>query len=281
MGDGLLKLGIIGYGSVASLALTAIAQSPERPLELACILAKPDGAHRAEALLESLGAGLAIRRIVVTDIQELLALGPDLVAEAAGHESIAAHGAKVLFAGCDLIVTSAGSLAVEQLRDAMDRAAHSGGARYLICPGAIGGLDIISAAKLSGLTKLVYSSRKPAQAWRGTAAEKLVDLSALQEPCCFFEGNAREAARSYPQNANVAATLALLGPGFDKTIVQLIADPGVTRNTHTIILTSACVDVEMTIAGLPSPDNPKTSMTTGFALAAQIIEIMHRNDGRN
>ena len=274
-----MKLGFIGYGSIARQALTTIAKASDGRLGMVAILAKPDGVERARALLDSLGAALAPRRIVVSSIHDFLGLRPDLVAEAAGHAAILAHGARVLASGRDLVITSAGSLADERLSADLDAAAREGGARILICPGAVGGLDIIAAAKLSGLTKLVYTSRKPPLAWRGTAAERIIDLGALREPRRFFEGTAREAARRYPQNANVAATIALHGAGFETTLVRLVADPGVARNTHVVTMSAACADVEITIAGLPSPDNPKTSMTTGFALAAQILLYVDCIDG--
>ena len=273
-----MKLGFIGYGAICKQALTALKDASERPLEMVSILAKPDGVARAQALLDSLGPDLATRRIVVADIANFLELGPDLVAEAAGHESLARYGAQVLSSGCDLIITSVGALADEQLQAMIDQAACTGAARCLICPGAIGGLDIIAAAKLAGLTELIYTSRKSALAWRGTAAEHVVDLAALKKPFQFFEGTAREAARCYPLNANVAATVALHGAGFEKTLVRLIADPGATRNSHTIVMQSGCADMEITIAGLPSPDNPRTSMTAGFALAAQIIKVLDASD---
>ena len=268
-----LRLGIIGYGSIATQALKSVAQAVTHPLEIVCLLAKPEGAPRAQALLDSLGPALAERRLVVTDITAFLEQLPDLVAEAAGHQSLHQYGPTILASGCDLIISSVGALADAELSASIDAAAQAGGARRLICPGAVGGLELIAAAKLSGLLELTYTSRKPPSAWGGTAAEQMVDLRALTAPHQFFEGTARQAARLYPQNANVAATVALHGAGFEKTRVRLVADPGVVRNTHVIALRSACVDMEITIAGLPSPDNPKTSMTAGFAVAAQIIAV--------
>ena len=85
-----------------------------------------------------------------------------------------------------------------------------------------------------------------------------------------------QAARDYPQNANVAATIALAGAGFAATRVRLTADPGVARNVHELFVRSRAVDVTIEIAGHPSPDNPKTSLTTGFALAADVLARLPR-----
>ncbi len=265
-----MRLGLIGYGSIVRQMLEALTRTLDRPLDCIVCLARPDGVARAQALMDSLGADFVKSRLVVADATRLLNAKPDFVAEAAGHEALAEHGAAVLAAGCDLIITSAGALADDALRARLDQAATKGAAQYSLCPGAIGGLDILAAAKRAGLREVTYTSRKPPAAWRGTPAEKLVDLETLREARVFFQGDARVAARDYPQNANVAATLALCGAGFDRTRVRLIADPDATRNTHQISILSECGDIEIQIAGRPSPDNPKTSMTTGFALAAQI-----------
>lgn len=266
------RLGLIGYGSIAKQTLAVLASQLATPLDAIICLAKADGLARARDMLETFGEKLAMQRIVANSIADFLNAKPDFVAEAAGHEALAANGVAVLEGGRDLIVTSVGALADDDLRLALDRAAALGGAHYALCAGAIGGLEILAAAKLAGLTGLVYTSRKPPSAWHGTAAENLVDLDNLAEPHQFFEGTARIAARDYPQNANVAATLALHGAGLDHTRVRLIADPHVRCNLHEISVRSVCADIDIRIAGVPSPENPKTSMTTGYALAAQILK---------
>jgi aspartate dehydrogenase len=271
-----LRLGIIGYGTIAKQALNTLAGELARPLEAVVCLARADGATRAQDLLESLGERLARERLVVASLDELLGHCPDFVAEAAGHTALQDYGAQILAAGKDLLVTSAGALADGALRAGLDAAALQSGASYRICPGAVGGLDILAAAKLSGLQEVLYTSRKPPKAWAGTPAERLVDLAALTSEHVFYEGSADAAARDYPQNANVAATIALLGAGFAATRVRLIADPAVSRNVHELSVRSACVDFDVRIAGQPSPENPKTSLTTGYALANQILGLLPR-----
>ena len=87
----------------------------------------------------------------------------------------------------------------------------------------------------------------------------------------FFEGSAREAAQTYPFNANVTATLALAGIGFEDTKVRLVADPGVTRNVHEFSVRSACGDFTMRLEGFPSPANPKTSLLAGYSVARELL----------
>lgn len=267
-----MRLGLIGHGAVATLALDALGRNLAAPVAALVCLARPQSADKAHAWA-SRYKGLMARDIVITtSLEAFLAAQPDVVAEAAGHEALAEAGAPVLAAGVDLIVSAVGALSDDVLRSDLEDAARCSGAALIISPGAIGGLDILAAAKLSGLSEVRYTSRKPPLAWRGTRADELIVLSDLRSATVFFEGSAREAARLFPQNANVAATIALAGAGLDETHVRLIADPLVSRNQHEIEIRSLCADLHMRIEGRPAPNNPKTSATTGYALAHILLQ---------
>ena len=102
--------------------------------------------------------------------------------------------------------------------------------KFIIAKGAVGSLDILEAAQESGISKVEYIGRKPPKAWKGSRAEKIINLDYLQKKSeVHFIGNAREASKLYPKNANVAATIALMGIGFEKTKVKLIADDTISE----------------------------------------------------
>jgi aspartate dehydrogenase len=264
-------LGIIGAGGMAETLLRAVTEGLPAPLEQVTLLSSPRSAGKAAALLEQCGNRLAPRRDVRTDRAAFLAGGPGMVAECAGHGAVREHGAAVLEAGAVLVVISVGALADDALHAALREAALRGGAQLVLPAGAVGGLDVLGAAKLSGLEEVTYTGRKPPLAWKGTAAEALLDLGALAEPAVFFEGTAREAAMRYPQNANVAAAVALAGAGFDATRVRLVADPAIARNLHEVAVRSAAAEFFIRLEGRPSPGNPKTSLTAGYSMAREVL----------
>ncbi len=267
----LKRLGVIGCGGIADVVLTTLVKELAAPLDQVSLLVPAQFAGQARALLDRLGDKLAPSRAVHTDVAGLLADKPEAVAECASHVAVRDYGPAILEAGRDLIVISIGSLSDEGLYTRLTQAAKKGGARLVLPAGAVGGIDALSAARLSGLESVVYTGRKPPKAWKGTPAEKLLALDTLKEPAVFFEGSARKAASDYPFNANVAATLAIAGIGLDNTQVRLVADPGIERNVHEFAVRSACGDFTVKLEGRPSPANPKTSLLAGYSVARELI----------
>lgn len=266
----LSRLGIIGCGGIAELVLTTLAREIPSPLSQLSLLVKPQSVARANALLEAC-TELAVARAVHTELSAFLADQPDIVAECASHTAVRDFGAAILESGRDLVVISIGALADDDLRQKLIQAAAAGGARLILPPGAIGGIDALVAARLSGLESVVYTGRKPPLAWRGTPAERLVALDTLNEAAVFFEGSARKAAEDYPFNANVAAALALAGIGLDATKVRLVADPAIKRNVHEFAVSAGCGDFSVQLEGRPSPANPKTSLMAGYSVARELL----------
>lgn len=257
-----MHLGIIGYGNIARALLPVLAQEGALPSRLT-VLAR--AGREAEAQLAFPMA------TIVTDAEALIAQAPDLVAECAGQAAVVAHLPAVLNAGLSCVVVSIGALADPALHARLREAAQRGGARIILPAGAVGGIDILSALRPSGIDSVTYSGRKPPLAWSGSPAEDHLDLAALTEEAVFFTGSAREAALQYPKNANVAATVALAGAGFEATRVRLIADPKVSANIHEVQVRAGAAEFSIQITGFPSPDNPKTSLTTVYSVAREIL----------
>ncbi|MEM6905216.1 MAG: aspartate dehydrogenase domain-containing protein, partial [Pseudomonadota bacterium] len=95
-----------------------------------------------------------------------------------------------------------------------------------------------------------------------------ISLEGLTEPTRVFEGTAREAARAFPANVNVAAALALAGLGPERTRVEVWADPSLTRNVQSVRIAACSGEAEMTIRNVPSAENPRTGRITALSVIA-------------
>lgn len=199
-------------------------------------------------------------------LDELLARRPRMVVECAGHAAVEAYAADILTAGVDLIIASTGSLADVRLLEAIRAATAGTSARVRAPAGALAGVDALSAARLGGLSSVSLQSAKPPRAWAGTAAEQVCSLGAITTPTTLFEGDARQAALAYPKNANVAATAALAGLGFERTRVRLVADPALDCNLHRLEAAGAFGEMTLEVRANPAPGNPKTSYLAALSI---------------
>ena len=102
-------------------------------------------------------------------------------------------------------------------------------------------------------------TRKPPAGLAGApyVTANKIDLAGLRPATKIFEGSAREGARGFPANVNVAAALSLAGIGPDRTTLEIWADPDATRNMHRIEVEADSASFRMQIANVPS-ENPKT-----------------------
>jgi aspartate dehydrogenase len=130
----------------------------------------------------------------------------------------------------------------------------------------------VRAASEGDLRSVRMVTRKPPNGLKGAPhlAKNDINVDDLKEPLLVFEGTARDAAAGFPANVNVAAALSLAGLGADKTMIEIWADPTVTRNTHNIKVDSDATRFDMTIEGVPSLENPATGMLTPLSVIATL-----------
>lgn len=251
------KIMLIGYGAMAQ----AVIERLPSQVAIGWIVARE---HHHQAIGQRFGG--VVRAL--TDPQACDET-PDLVLECASQQAVAQYGEGILKRGWPLAVISTGALADSKLEKQLMQA----GGKLTLLSGAVAGIDGLAAAKEGGLERVTYRSRKSPASWRGSYAEQLIDLHAVTEAQVFFEGSAREAARLFPANANVAATVALGGMGMDDTRVQLMVDPATRRNTHTLHVEGLFGEFHLELSGLPLASNPKTSTLAALSAVRACREL--------
>jgi len=237
-------------------------------------------------------SGLTLAAIAVRDAEKARRALPQL-------DSIAIKPATALADDCDVVVECLPPalfrevaisaidkgrifmpLSVAQLLDNWDlvERAKQKGARILPPTGALLGLDAVRAAAEGTVHSIKMITRKPPGGLEGAPylRERNITLVGLDKPLKLFEGTAREGARGFPTNVNVAAALSLAGIGPDRTRLEIWADPALTRNTHRIEVEADTARFTMSIEGVPS-ENPRTGrlvpLSTVAALRGLVSEL--------
>jgi aspartate dehydrogenase len=154
--------------------------------------------------------------------------------------------------------------------DLVERARETG-ARILVPTGALLGLDAVRAAAEGTIHSVTMVTRKPPGGLAGAPylVEHNISVDNLREPLKVFSGSAREGARGFPANVNVAAALSLAGIGPDRTTLEIWADPTIERNMHRIEVDADTARFSMTIENVPS-ENPRTGRIVALSVIAAL-----------
>jgi aspartate dehydrogenase len=208
------------------------------------------------------------RPVPVVSLAELAAQA-EVVVECAPAAVFAEIAEPAVAAGRLLVTVSCGAL-LERM-DLIERARGTG-ARIVIPSGALLGLDAVRAAAEGTVRSVRMVTRKPPKSLAGAPYldEHGIDLDHLAEARKIFEGSAREGARGFPANVNVAAALSLAGIGPDETRLEIWADPALARNTHRIVVEAEAAHFEMQIESVPSEENPRTGKLTPLSVIATL-----------
>jgi aspartate dehydrogenase len=231
------KVGLIGCGAIG----TVLAEAIERKMVVCDELVIFDvDATKAEKLKDTIKFQVKI----MPNVDELLESKPSIVVEAASQQAVREYYNKILAANIDFIIMSTGAL--------LDLDTNT--PKLHFPSGAIGGLDALSPAALAGINEVTLTTRKPPKALGKTNSQEET----------VYEGYAEEAARQFPREMNVAATLALtVKPA--KVKVKVVSDPTVARNTHEIYVKWRYGEMNFRLANDPHPDNPHTSALAAWS----------------
>jgi aspartate dehydrogenase len=255
-----LRVVLVGWGAIGTRVAALLAQR-RAPVRIVAVAVRDTTAPR-----DGLPQGAAL----ISDPAELAGIQADILIEAGGRGSVAPWARAGLLLGWDVAISSTSALTDAALLADLTALATRHHAQILIPPGALGGIDALSAASRLGLQSVRHEVVKPARAWVGTAAEGLCDLATLTEPFTFFEGTARQAADAYPQNANVAVISAMAGMGLDQTTVALTADPNASLNSHHITAQGDFGTLRLSLENRPLATNPKSSEMTALSLLRMV-----------
>jgi aspartate dehydrogenase len=258
-----INVAIVGLGAIGQTLVRALAGGTIPGVALAGVAVRDEAKGRAT--LRSLGIDVPI-----CEPRRLPEIA-DYIVECAPAAVFDHVVRPLLDAGKRVIVLSVGAILSHP--DLIDLARTRGG-QIIVPTGALLGLDAVCAAAEGKIESVTMVTRKPIAGLLGAPylTESNVDISKLTEPKLIFRGSAREAAKGFPANLNVAVALSLAGIGPDKTTLEIWADPTATRNIHRIVVKSDSSAIDMTIENIPS-ENPKTGRITALSVISLLRKL--------
>jgi aspartate dehydrogenase len=260
-------VGIVGYGAIGAAVGRALLDGQAPGLELAAVV----DAKRAPDDL-------------VVDSLATLVKASDIIVEAAGPAALRELAPIALREGRTLVALSVGAFLDPQMWPLLT--ATQGGGQLILSTGAIGGLDLVRAARLadSGVRVALRSSKHPralVQPWMDEGERgRLTGLTAEDAGLTVFSGGAIDAARLFPANLNVAAALAIAVRDPAAVTVELVADASAKLTVHEVLIRSAVGEYHLTVSNRPSTSNPATSALVPWSVLRCLCDLSARSHAR-
>lgn len=253
------RVAVVGLGAIGRGVVEALDRGIDG-MKLTAVSARQPAKHGA--FLASLS-----HTPTVMPIEDLCTVA-DIVIECAPAALLRSIVTPFIVGGKTAVVLSVGALLEHY--DLIDLAKQNSG-QIVVPTGALIGLDAVTAAAQGSIRSVRMVTRKPIQGLAGAPyiVEHGIDLESITEAVKIFEGTARDAARGFPANLNVAVALSLAGIGPDRTRLEIWADPTLTRNVHSVEVDADSASFSMSIENIPS-DNPKTGRITALSVIAYL-----------
>lgn len=253
-----LKLGLVGCGFLGTIVVDAWRNGLLEDYEIVGCTSR--SRESAELLAENAGC------MACNNLEELLALSPDYVVEAASPAVMKDIAEKVLRNGSNLIVLSIGAFADADFYEQTKQTARETGTRVHLASGAIGGFDVLrTVALMSSIQSRITTERGPASL-KGTPFSTESLLAETEKSQVFF-GCAKEAIALFPTRANVTVATALATTGPEKTTVTIRSVPGFKGDDHRIEVTGDEIRVVVDIYS-------KTSAIAGWSVVALLRNLV-------
>ncbi len=249
------KVGIAGVGAIGKTVCTALLNGEIKDMNLT-------------AVAESGPVPFDVPNLSFAELAEQC----DIICECLPPDIVPALAQDVLQKGKVLVMIS--SAALLRFPD-IHRMANEGHGRIIVPSGALFGLDGVAALRSMGIKGAQIRSTKKPHSYAGAPyiLENNIDLDTITTRTRLFAGNALDAAKAFPANVNVAATLSLAGIGADKTTVEVWADPDAPGNAHEITVEGEYSTLTARVDNIPDPANPKTSMLAAHSVIAALKQI--------
>ena len=205
------RVGLIGFGFIASQVYERIAADPSLGMEVAFVHNRSP--HRLAAVPAELRIG---------DPGEMLERGADLVVEMA-HPDYTRHWGERILRSADYLPVSVSALADPALLQRLSDTALACGTRLFIPHGALIGTDNLVEWREMWSTVEITFVKDPRHI---DFSESGIDPSTIAGETLVYEGSVQGIAALFPRNVNTMVTCALATVGVERCRARLVAVPG-------------------------------------------------------
>lgn len=246
-----VKIGIIGCGAIGSRMATAIQNEFHKDCRITGLY--DQNQDKVTHLIKK----LCLKRITTSSLEAVIEKS-DCIIEAVNTDGTLNIVHKAITSGKTTLAMSVGRL-LDSGHLFKEARRHK---CYLMLPsGAIAGIDAVKAASLVNIRSITLTTRKSPESLGSNPyfLKKGIDLKKIKKETIVFEGTVHQAVTYFPQNINVAATLALAAGDTKKLKVKILACPGIKNNSHQIELEGDFGKICTKTENVVCADNPKTS----------------------
>lgn len=262
----MFRIGIVGAGAIGKEIARAI-DNGTVPAKLEAIW------DRDVTEADKLAASLKSKPRVLP-LEELVREA-NFIVEAASQAAVKEVAVAALTNSRSVMIMSVGALSDKELLERIRSLARDNNCNIYVPSGAVCGLDGVKSASICRIDSVTITTRKPKQGLKGAPfiVKNNIDIEKFTVPTEIFNGPASVAIKEFPANVNVAASLSLVGVGFDRTMVRIIVDPTIKRNMHEIEVAGEFGKLRATVENVPSKTNPKTSLLAALSAIATLKQV--------
>ncbi|MCD5425875.1 MAG: aspartate dehydrogenase [Methanosarcinaceae archaeon] len=264
----MLKVGIIGCGAIGTEISKAIDGLDLTNINLCAIY------DRSYDDCLTLLNKLKLIKPRILEVREMVK-EVDFIIECASIGAVYEVIPDALNADCDVMILSIGALQNTEFLNKISNLAIKRNCKIYLPSGAIAGIDGLKSASSGEINYVTLITEKPPSGLKGAPfiIENNIDLNNITKRTVLFEGTAFNAIKSFPANVNISAIISLVGIGFEKTRVTVIANPMIKENMHTLTVFGDFGKFTTKIENVPSPLNPKTSRMSAMSAIALLKNI--------
>ena len=232
------KLALLGYGYLSKVVADAVKDGIISEYEIVGVMGRSSDKVSEFAKNYSCKA--------CDNIEEIMDLEPDFVAEAASPKTIVDNAKTILEGGSNLVVISIGAFADLEFYEEIKKTALENNTKLYIPGGAVGGFDLLQVATLRGPIDITVTSKWPPKHFQNTRyfKEGLMDI---EEPERVFTGNVKKIMEEYPETYNVAVAMALASAGLQDTKLNIDAVPGLEGDEYNLHVKGDKMEVDINV----------------------------------